>query len=168
MTSLEGQALGVTRMRQGRVSISINTDPGPDKNGLCRSYYLLSTLLHECTHAYLREAACRGLGERGCEVESCKNFWESECGEQGGHGDVWQLLAWDVEARATALLDIPFDLGREDAVVEHYEVNDKLISEDCVTKCFPGKRLEQFAESAFGKISVRLVAREDGSSRTEA
>ena len=80
------------------------------------SQTILSTLLHECAHAYFRRVCC---WPPKCDALWCGHRWGRAMGPDG-HGDVWQCLADAVERVANRELGMerPFQLGRREQVEE--------------------------------------------------
>jgi len=107
--------IGVTTAEaSGRVSVEIDVSKAMPHESLSQT--ILSTLLHECAHAYLRRVC--GWPPK-CDGEWCRFLWARDMGSDG-HGDVWQSLADAVERVANRELGMerPFQLGRREQVEE--------------------------------------------------
>lgn len=72
-----------------------------------KTHQLLSTLLHELSHAFLERFACKdGI------------YW-SNIG-MGGHGRVWQLIGLEIESQTMRLLNMSLDLTRGHSLLQDF------------------------------------------------
>ncbi len=98
----------------GKISIEIDVSEALPHESLSQT--ILSTLLHECAHAYFRRVCC---WPPKCDDLWCGHRWGRAMGPDG-HGDVWQSLADAVERVANRELGMerPFQLRRREQVEE--------------------------------------------------
>jgi len=103
-----------TAESSGRVSVEIDVSKAMPHESLSQT--ILSTLLHECAHAYFRRVC--GWPPK-CDSYWCRFRWGRNIGPDG-HGEVWQSLADAVERVANQELGMerPFQLGRREQVEE--------------------------------------------------
>lgn len=95
----ESHIYGYTEpIRKGYVRIELDPEDHSKANGVCsHKEDLVSTLLHECIHAYLILHSCNGL----CKFRDCKDAMGS-----GGHGRAWFRLSSKLQAVARQELQI--------------------------------------------------------------
>ncbi|KAK1823933.1 hypothetical protein LTR12_001675 [Friedmanniomyces endolithicus] len=107
-----------TAEQSGRITVVIEVSKAIPHESLWQT--ILSTLLHECAHAYFRRVCC---WPPKCDALWCGHRWGRAMGPDG-HGDVWQSLADAVERVANRELGMerPFQLGRREQVEEQLEL----------------------------------------------
>lgn len=137
------RSYGLTRKNQNGVTC-IWLDPRPFQSRrerrlfACEADSILSTLLHECVHAFLRTETC----SPACRVnDECEAVWDAQVG-RGAHGPAFLRIAALVErfARQHDLWSCDLDLRHMAQV--YYDQTRKLIDSETVRRAFPRLRVQ--------------------------
>ncbi|KAK5122996.1 hypothetical protein LTR85_003562 [Meristemomyces frigidus] len=141
---------GCTETREGQVYIYINSQHGQEDGDSSAAISVISTVLHECVHAYFTKAACKGSEDTdSCE---CKQAWREDIGK-GGHGESWQRLAAVVERKACEVLGMQVRLGREKAVQAHYDTTGDEFGREVIKFCF-GEKAKLAVDDSSGTVEI--------------
>ncbi|KAK4543303.1 hypothetical protein LTR36_005662 [Oleoguttula mirabilis] len=131
---------GRTSTVNKRVYVYINSQHGRVAGDASVAISVISTVLHECVHAYFVEAACNGINSKTpCTLEACQKLLEQELGK-GGHGESWHYLGANVEREARKVLGMEVQLGREAAAIAHFEATGEVLGSAMVQNCFAGRK----------------------------
>ncbi|KAK0903868.1 hypothetical protein LTR91_011461 [Friedmanniomyces endolithicus] len=97
--------------------------------------YILSVLLHEACHAFLRMYGCLP------ECAACSEASHLDLMDQTGHGLAWQTLAFNVERSFNRLCSLPgpVDLNRRSAAKLEAEAGGFRPDNETIGKLFDGK-----------------------------
>ncbi|KAK4554234.1 hypothetical protein LTR86_008762 [Recurvomyces mirabilis] len=130
---------------QGRLMITIDIDHRHSSRDKDRATSVVSTILHECVHAYFDRVVCIGYPRTPeCEALGCKakEFDElAHVGKRGGHGLAWHELALEVESLAGMMLGMEIRLGRDGAAELHTRTTGDRFSRDVYMRLFPGRHV---------------------------
>ncbi|KAK3676594.1 hypothetical protein LTR78_003368 [Recurvomyces mirabilis] len=146
---------------QGRLTITIDIEHRHSSRDTYRAGSVISTILHECVHAYFDRVVCIGYPSTPqCEALGCniKEFDElAHVGNRGGHGLAWHDLALEVESLAGMMLGMEIRLGRDGAAELHIRTTEERFSRDVYRRLFPGRHVECWGQN--GRII--LVIRDE-------